>query len=118
MVLVRDTDGSKDRQKDLEHGIESAAATFPGVRMAGGSAHPRLENWLFALTGRHKSEDAGKNAVIEALNTQEPGAGDKVTEACVRLVKTHSSRLSDPPEDAHSLRLWVSRVCQCFGPRV
>ena len=100
LVFARDTDGDEDRRRDIEQGAQQAVESFRAM----GAAHPRLEAWILALTGETHTEDRGH--IDERL--AEAGVDKKDTARMVAVVE--AADLGAMPEDAHSLRAWLSSV--------
>jgi hypothetical protein len=106
LVFCRDSDGDGDRVADIERGLKEAAEIFPSVRVVGGCAQHRLEAWILALVGVHRSETHRHPEVQLAQH----GVAPKDTRAMVAAVV--AADLTRVPPDATSLRIWMERAEQ------
>jgi hypothetical protein len=111
VVFTRDRDGEKpeheQRQRDVLHGIEEGPNVLPGAPpVVGGLAVERLESWVLALHGVASTESMKNGEVDRRLASK--GIGEKDTDAFVEAVS--EARLAALPDDAHSLRHWLTRA--------
>ena len=105
VAFSRDTDGHSEVDFNVETAIADHEQTGDGsIRVAGGTADPKLEAWVLALKGEHHCEDRGH--LQERL--EKLGVGPKDTPAMVAVVE--QADLSAVPEDAHSLVRWLGRA--------
>jgi hypothetical protein len=107
-VFTRDRDSVKfsHRDEDIERAIDGLTANGEdgSPAIVGGVAIEKLESWLVALAGDVRSEEARKPE--ERLHKL--GIADKDTAAMVIFVETRG--LAAIPDDARSLRRWLTRA--------
>jgi hypothetical protein len=103
LAFVRDQDGYPDRQDDIEEGIRRARARSDSPQIVGGVAVQEIEAWILALLFEPRSErHADAKAVLEARH----GIADRNGKVAV----IDAADLDRLPEDAVSLRSWVSQA--------
>jgi hypothetical protein len=111
LVFSRDRDREKfaHRVDDIEHALTQIEASEGGPAVVGGVAIEKLESWLVAVAGHHRSEEMRRpeEKLIEM------GIGDKDTRAMVALVEERG--LAGVPPDARSLRRWLDRARAALG---
>lgn len=101
LVFMRDRDGERDRQKQIESAL--AASSFP---TAGVVSVETLEHWIVAVAGRSKSEKLSGSQVDAVL--AELKVKKKDTQSYAAWLS--STSLDALPQDAKSLRLWIQRL--------
>lgn len=74
LVLCRDSDGDPHREQQIRKGIEAAMAYPAHLRVAGGCAVRRINDWVRELVGKEPSAKA--EDLIEALDACEMAALD------------------------------------------
>lgn len=105
LVFVRDRDRRPECQVEIESGLREAEGRFAELKIAGGVAIEEIEAWILACRGERKSEaHRDAKAALGPLSTQ-----DKVA------VIDSLASFSELPDDAHSLKLWVSQVRARLG---
>ncbi|MFZ4734792.1 MAG: hypothetical protein ACOYM9_02545 [Bradymonadia bacterium] len=82
LVVLRDTDGDKDRETKLR---EVASTQPPSPKIVLGTPHRKLEAWILACTGETHTESLGEEGLQKALATR--GIPNKGTEAMVDVAK-------------------------------
>ncbi len=80
----------------------------------GGVAKPTLEGWILALLGKRATEEASPARAAQALRDE--GIAPKDGAAMVRVVR--DADLAGVPDDAMSLRRWLSRAASVLPRRV
>ncbi|MFC1654644.1 hypothetical protein ACFL2F_02460 [Myxococcota bacterium] len=111
LAFLRDQDGYPHREADIETGIAEAAEISDCPKIVGGVAIKRLESWIVALSGTHRSEQMGKQRVRERL--ADLGIPQKNTAAMVELVE--DAEMEHIPNDAYSLRRWLGRAMEALS---
>jgi hypothetical protein len=114
LAFVRDRDKSKyaHRVDEIETAIVALDGAGEGPAIIGGVAIEKLESWLVAITGKAGSEEMTRPE--ETLSTL--GIAGKDTEAMVNVVL--NADLSRIPDDAMSLRRWLTRARAVLPPCV
>ncbi len=107
LVFVRDQDGDKDRQTDVEEGIRLARERGFTPALVGGMAVQEIEAWLLALLGERKSE---RHADAKAVLAKKHG----ITTCIGKVAAVEDADLGRIPPDARSLRDWLAMVDVCF----
>lgn len=103
LIIARDRDGYVHRTADVEAGIAQAPTHFP-IRVAGGIAIEKLEAWVLAIGGHHKSEGMREpDAKVATLKLDH-------TDAMTDHIAAHGR--TKIPEDAKSLHAWLESVRQ------
>lgn len=101
LVFMRDRDGDRDRQTQIESAL--ANSTFP---TAGVVSVETLEHWICAVSGRSKSERLSGSQVDARLAQLK--VKKKSTQSYVAWLSSRS--LQKLPQDAKSLRMWIQRL--------
>lgn len=106
LVFTRDRDGVKfaHREEDIERAVEDLQSNGGGPAIVGAVAVEKLEAWLLAVAGKRQSE-AFRRPEQELVDL---GVGEKDTAAMVSLIERCG--LGAVPEDARSLRKWLSQA--------
>jgi hypothetical protein len=65
VVFSRDRDGDKQRQKDLDRGIERAREIFMDLRVVGGVAIETIEGWMLVVHGHDGESISAKRTKAE-----------------------------------------------------
>jgi len=105
LAFTRDRDNDTGRVKAVQEGIELARSHFPGVGVIGGVPIPKLEAWILALMGEHKTEELRTAAAVDRLELR--GVGAKDTATMVGVVE--AADLGKLPKDAEGLCAFVER---------
>lgn len=113
LAFTRDRDNDTGRVKAVQEGIELSRSHFPAVAVIGGVPIPKLEAWILALMGAHKTEELRSAAAVDQL--EQHGVGAKDTDRMVEVVE--AADLSKLPEDAEGLREFVGRSRDVLKPR-
>jgi hypothetical protein len=93
LVFSRDEDGDADRAAEIHKGIQRLVEEGHPVRVAGGLAVRRINDWVRALAGK---ELAAADELIEAID------------ACEVAALTHATTQSP------SLRAWLDSIRQAW----
>jgi hypothetical protein len=102
LVFVRDRDGYRERERDIETGIDQVAVAQRAT-VVGGIAIEAIESWLCSIQSRAGAEKlTDPKSILEA----------KTTEDKVAIVRSRS--LDRLPSDAVSLRTWRDRARVAF----
>lgn len=111
LVFSRDRDGPKfaHREEDIERALASLSTEESGPAVVGAVAVERLEAWILAISGQRRSEDLRK----PEEHLPHAGVPSKDTAAMVALVERCG--LSRIPDDASSLRRWLTRAKDALG---
>jgi len=106
LAFTRDRDGVKyaHRDEDIEHALATLKDSNDGPVVVGGVAIEKLESWLTAIAGCHRSEEMRRPEEKLA----DLGVGEKDTRAMVALI--HQRGLAGIPDDARSLHRWLDRA--------
>lgn len=106
LAFTRDRDGVKyaHRDEDIERALATLKASGEGPVVVGGVAIEKLESWLTAIAGHHRSEEMRRPEEKLA----DLGVGDKDTRAMVALIEQRG--LAGIPDDARSLHRWLDRA--------
>lgn len=99
ILLVRDRDGKQGREVSFREGVEKARVW--NDRVAAGMAIETLDSWLEACSGKRDSERKGAK---ERLRSGDEGG------LAAYLAIVESADLDQLPDDATSLRAWLSAV--------
>ncbi len=112
IVFSRDRDGPRfsHRHEDIERAISTLRAEHGTPAIVGAVAVEKLEAWLLAIRGERRSEEPRHPEERLAAF----GVASKDTAAMVALVERFG--LSAVPEDAASLRLWLTRAQEALAP--
>ena len=108
VVFVRDQDGHSQRAADVEEGIQAARSHCPGLLIIGGMAVEEIEAWLLAMLGERKSES---HKHPKEVLQERHGISNRLDKT--RVVE--EANFAKLPEDAHSLRTWMSRFSGDFS---
>jgi hypothetical protein len=79
------------------------------LAVIGGVAIEKLESWLVAVAGHHRSEEMRRPEEKLA----ELGLGEKDTKAMVQIIEDRG--LASIPVDARSLHRWLDRAREALG---
>lgn len=111
LVFTRDRDGVKyaHRDVDIERALTTLHESGEGPTVVGGVAIEKLESWLAAIAGHHRSEEMRRPEEKLA----ELGVGEKDTTAMVQLIEEKG--LTGIPDDARSLHRWLERARKALG---
>lgn len=106
LAFSRDRDRAKfaHRETEIEKAIQAITEANDGPALVGGVAIEKLESWVAAIAGVHRSEELRRPE--EKLT--EFGVGAKDTAGMVQFVEQYG--LQRVPEDARSLRRWLERA--------
>ena len=114
VAFVRDADDDSERPRVISEAIDGAKQSFPDVDIIGGAAIPVLEGWILAMLGQHGTQKLGKARAQSKLRDE--GIPRKDTAGMVRVAsELDPERL---PEDAKSLRQWLSMARVVLPRRV
>lgn len=114
LVFVRDEDNDASRAAAIQKGIALAPNEFKDApEIAGGLAVPLLEGWILALRGTRATEALTPKQAVKALVAT--GITEKDGPAMVEVVD--GADLDQLPEDAASLRAWLSEARRVFGAK-
>lgn len=107
LAFTRDRDGRAETQEAIEYGIaKEEVKERADLQIIGGVAIEKLESWIIALSGKHRSEDLGKARIEETLS--ELGIPSKDTERIVEIIS--NADIEKIPEDAWSLKTWIEKA--------
>ena len=105
VVFSRDRDCDSNREQDVVAGIERARKLVDDRPfIAGGMAVESIESWVASLQGTRNAEASGN-----------PKALLKVDSLAEKRHIVESEPFPRIPEDAKSLRSWLSSVASLFG---
>jgi hypothetical protein len=108
LVFVRDQDGYQDRQDDVEEGIRQARERGYAPKIVGGVAVQEIEAWILALLGERRSEGhADAKAVLAKKH--------EIIDRAGKVAVVEGADLDRVPEDARSLRAWLSEAGSAFA---
>jgi hypothetical protein len=107
VVFSRDRDGDREREQDVERGIELARQTF-SMAIIGSVAVEEIEAWVLALLGETRSEQrpSPKERLSQVHGCRE------LADCVARVSSADWTRI---PEDAASLHRWLDRARALFG---
>ncbi len=115
LVFVRDRDNDTDREEEIEALLRDTSVISRDFENAppvvGAVAVERLESWVLAVTGRHRTETFGDATVDGEL--LDIGVAAKDGPAMERIVDVHG--LEKAPKDAVSLHRFLERAETVLG---
>jgi hypothetical protein len=102
MVFVRDQDGDKKRESDIEDAIDEIPKVIGDIKSAGGVAIHSIDAWCLAFLGQEKTE------LLNRPKEKLKASGIESTVERVGCVR--QARLKDVADDAKSLKRWLERA--------
>ena len=105
LAFVRDRDNDDARPDAIAEGIRTAEEQGK-LEIVGTVAIPKLEGWILALRGHHRTE--GMSAAGAETALAKDGIVEKDTAAMVKSVE--DADLAALPSDAATLRMWLGRA--------
>jgi len=109
VAFVRDRDGAPDRESAVMDGLREVQTGADDPIVIGGMAIEKIEGWMLALKGQHRSETHKH----PEKQTKDLGIDDKDTAEMVQTIETADfDRL---PSDATSLQGWLEQARKAFG---
>ena len=107
LVFVRDQDGDTAREASIAEGIRLAQERGFGPSVVGGVATQEIEAWILALLGdRHTEHHVDAKSVLARTHG--------LTTCVGKVAVVENADRSKIPDDAASLRAWLSQVDACF----
>lgn len=107
LVFVRDQDGYQDRQESIKAGIRLSIDGRFEPALVGGVAIQEIEAWILALLGERGSE---RHTDAKAVLAKKHG----ITTCAGKVAAVEGADRARIPEDATSLRDWLSLIDVCF----
>ena len=111
VVFSRDRDGSAERERDIEEGLQGAAEVFPQVALVGGVAVENIEGWLLLLLGNVDGERVSSKQTKAELETR-----FRVVSLRQKVEAVGDARIESVPEG--SLSRFVHRARTVLSPAV
>jgi hypothetical protein len=108
VVFVRDRDGEKEREADIEAGISQAPDLGLVTSLAGGVAIEEIEAWILALLGDRNAES---HARPKERLAEEHGVQRRTQKVAV----IEAARLEQQAQHAPSLVRFLNRVRAALG---
>ena len=115
LAFSRDLDRDERRRDAIEEGIRRVPEAFASApEVIGGVAAPTVEGWILALLGARGTEAMSPKRAEQELVAK--GVASKDGAAMVEVVE--EADLDVVPDDARSLRAWLSRADRVLPPMV
>jgi len=109
LAFMRDRDGVRERERDIEDGLARATEKFPDLQIIGVVAIEELEAWILAMLGELRSESRrdAKSRLAEHHG---------VTTRREKIGLIEQTELARWSPDASSLHRWLERARVVLNP--
>jgi hypothetical protein len=110
LVFVRDQDGDAERGEAVVEGVRLARERDQEPAVVGGVAVQEIEAWILALLGERRTElHTDAKAVIAERH--------QVVDRAGKVAVVEGADLGRVPEDAASLRAWLSEAASALAAK-